>query len=94
MHEHSPDLTAHNSGFIAELKRKWHTAVDGSDMPWAGQCELALEIIRNTDPEPYIREMPLRWKACELEKGQHIEQRLKQLKKQQRRGHDGEGVGH
>lgn len=90
---HSPDLTPHDSGFIAELKRKWHTEVDGSDMPWAEQCELALDIIRKTDPTPYIQEMPLRWKACELEKGQHIEQRLKQLKKE-RRGHDGQGVGH
>ena len=85
---HSPDLTPHDSGFIAECKRKWHVQVDGTDMPWSQQCELALEIIRNVDPEPYIKQMPLRWKACQLEKGAHIEQRLKQLKKQQA-GQDG-----
>jgi hypothetical protein len=89
---HSPDLTPHDSGFLAEVKRTWHRAIANKDMPWAQQCEEALQIIRKTDPEPYIREMPLRWRACELEQGQHIEQRLKELKKESR-AHDGEGVG-
>ena len=78
----SPDLTPHDSGFLAEVKRKWHTVVDGSDMAWEQQCKLALQVISSSNPEPYIREMPLRWRACEEEKGQHIEQRLKQLKQQ------------
>lgn len=79
----SPDLTPHDSGFFAEVKRKWHTAVDGSGMAWEEQCHLALQLISSTNPEPYIKEIPLRWRACLEEKGQHIEQRLKQLKGQQ-----------
>jgi hypothetical protein len=74
---HSPDLTPHDSGFIANVKKPWHTAVDGSDMPWRDQCLLALDLIRREKPEKYIEAMPLRWKACELEQGGHIEQRLK-----------------
>lgn len=80
---HSPDLTPHDSGFIAYVKTKWHTAVDGSDMSWGDQCQLALELIRTADPTDFIKAMPLRWKACELERGGHIEQRYKQLKREQ-----------
>lgn len=77
---HSPDLTPHDSGFLAAVKRKWHKAIVREGLEWAAQCRRALEIIRTTNPDPYIRQMPLRWKACALERGGHIEQRLEVLK--------------
>lgn len=49
-------------------------------MAWAEKCQLALKLIKEAVPKPFIAEMPLCWKACEMEKGYHIEDRLRQLK--------------
>lgn len=76
----SPDLTPHDSGFLALVKRQWHRQTAGSQMAWAEKCQLALKLIKEADPKPFIAEMPLCWKACEMEKGYHIEDRLRQLK--------------
>ena len=40
---------------------------------------MALQLIKDTDPNPFIDQMPLRWQACELASGWHIEQELQQL---------------
>lgn len=70
---HSPDLTPLDSSFLAEVKRKWHKAKAGGDQGWADLCQLALRLIRETNAEPYIKAVPLRWQACVDAQGGHIE---------------------
>lgn len=78
---HSPDLTPHDSGFLAEVKREWHKLKDEGQLSWADLCNKAIELIQKTVPDNYIRAIPLRWRACAEEAGWHIEERLEQLKR-------------
>lgn len=78
---HSPDLTPHDSGFLAEVKREWHRLKDEGHMSWADLCKKAIELIQKTEPDNYIRAIPLRWRACVEEAGGHIEERLQQLRR-------------
>lgn len=77
----SPDLTPCDSSFFAAVKKKWNREVKGSELSWAYACQRAMELIEAQSPDPFIREMPLRWQACELVGGYHIEATLKQLRK-------------
>lgn len=77
----SPDLTPMDAGFLGTVKGKWNRRAQRTKMPWAERCKLAIQLLEEEDPEKYIREMPLRWQACEEVRGGHIEAKLKQLKK-------------
>lgn len=49
---HSPGLTPHDYGFIAECQRMWLVQVDGIDVPWSRQCQLASELKCQTIHQP------------------------------------------
>lgn len=78
---HSPDLTPMDAGFFGTVKREWFRRVKRDRLDWDQSCLLALKLLRETNPDNYITEMPLRWQACEEVRGGHIEARLKELKK-------------
>jgi hypothetical protein len=78
----SPDLTPMDAGFFGTVKGRWNRMAQKNKLPWAERCRLALKLLEEEDPEKYIREMPLRWQACEEVRGGHIEAKLKQLKRQ------------
>lgn len=80
---HSPDLTPMDANFFGTVKAQWNRERKAERLSWAESCNRALKILRNTDPAKYIKEMPLRWKACQDVRGGHIEARLKVLKRQQ-----------
>ena len=81
----SPDLTPCDSCFFAVVKRNWQKLTREKSMSWQEKCRLALELTQNQDSDPFIKEVELRWLACQKAKGGHIEQELKLLKKQQQR---------
>ena len=78
---HSPDLTPHDSGFLAEVKRSWHLEKDSGLLSWPSLCQRAIQLTQEADPENYIRGVPSRWRACVAAHGWHIEEQLLQMKK-------------
>lgn len=80
---HSPDLTPMDAGFFGTVKTQWNRECKAERLSWAESCNRALKILRTTNPAKYIKEMPLRWNACQDVGGGHIEARLKVLKRQQ-----------
>lgn len=76
----SPDLTPCDSYFFAAVKGRWRRWCAGGEYSWEERVEKALELLANTNPDPFIDEMPLRWEACKAAEGWHIEQELAELK--------------
>lgn len=76
----SPDLTPCDTSFFAEVKGRWQREWAHNSLPWAGRCQLALQVISSTNPDNYIKALRLRWRACINVDGWHIEQEYKQLK--------------
>lgn len=79
----SPDLTPCDSYFFAAIKGAWRRWCASGEYSWEQRVEKAKELLKNTDPDPFIDAMPLRWKACVAAEGWHIEQELEELKAQQ-----------
>lgn len=78
----SPDLTPCDSCFFAAVKNEWQRRTVGRGMSWEERAQLALRLTAQQSPDSFIKELPLRWKACVAEKGGHIERRLALLKKE------------
>lgn len=78
----SPDLTPCDSCFFSAVKNEWQRRTVGRNMSWEKRVQLALRLTAQQSPDNFIKELPLRWKACVAEKGGHIERRLALLKKQ------------
>lgn len=76
----SPDLTPCDSSFFAAVKAAWRRACAQGQFTWEQRVQLAFDAIKKTNPDPFIDEMPLRWKACKAASGWHIEQELHELK--------------
>lgn len=76
----SPDLTPCDSSFFGVVKQRWRSETKAGNLTWEQRVDAALRIIEQTDPNPFIDEMQLRWEACELASGWHIEQELQSLK--------------
>jgi hypothetical protein len=76
----SPDLTPCDSAFFAVAKRRWRQLTNYKDMPWDERAKKFVKCVKDTVPDPFIDEMPLRWQACEQEQGYHIEEALRELK--------------
>lgn len=78
----SPDLTPCDSCFFAAVKNEWQRQTVGKGLSWERRVQLALKLTREQDPDGFIKALPSRWKACEAEKGGHIELGLARGKKQ------------
>ena len=78
----SPDLTPCDSCFFAAVKNEWQRRTMGRGMSWEERVQLALKLTVEQSPDSFIKDLPLRWKACVAEKGGHIERTLAMLKKQ------------
>lgn len=76
----SPDLSPCDSSFFAVVKRDWHKQTRHQDMTWDEKAKLFVSIVKSCNPDPFLKEMPLRWQACQQERGYHIEAALKGLK--------------
>lgn len=79
----SPDLTPCDSCFFAVVKNEWRRQTMGTNMSWRDKCLLALELTKGQNPDPFIREVELRWRACQKAEGGHIDSTLRQLKREQ-----------
>jgi hypothetical protein len=76
----SPDLTPCDSAFFAVAKRRWRQHTNNKDMTWDERANSFVKCVKDTVPDSFIDEIPLRWKACEQEQGYHIEAALRELK--------------
>jgi hypothetical protein len=76
---HCPDLTPLDANLFGTVKGKWRTATTGKRMSWADKCKCALALLKQENPDAYIRAMPLRWRACQEMQGWHIEAKLLEL---------------
>jgi hypothetical protein len=75
----SPDLTPCDSNFFGVVKKKWRMQTNDPNMSWDEKASKFVSIVKATSPDPYIKDMPLRWQACEQEQGYHIEHALVEL---------------
>ena len=82
---HSPDLTPLDTNMFGTVKAEWNRKSKAGRLDWAQSCELALQLLRDTNPDSYVEEMKLRWQACRDVGGGHVEARLKVLKKEKKK---------
>lgn len=82
----SPDLTPCDSCLFATVKAAVNKRKLDMGLDWSGACKEALTVIQQTNPDPHIQDVVLRWKACVAAYGWHIEQELTALKLERKRG--------